>query len=149
MNINLLDDALHALNRAAAQAALQGLEAVEPIHILAGVLSEGAAALEETLGRLGVSPADVSPELLDAPATYEGHLPYASPSHDVLTVAVDSATDWGHEGVTSLHLLHGLIQTRDGEVARALAVWDLDGDRLAEEIQRAAPQTASSDSPAD
>ena len=143
MNINLLDDALHALNRAAAVAARAGQEAVAPDHILAGVISEAAPAFEDMCKRLELDPELLSEPLRDAPPTYEGHLPFTEASHRVLTVAVDHAQAQGHEGVTSLHLFLGLLRTGAPEVTDALEGWSVDGDDVAGEIEDSLAGTAS------
>lgn len=137
MNINLLDDALHALNRAAAAAAREGQEAVAPHHILAGVVSENDPAFEDLCTRMDLEVADLPEAFRDAPATYEGHLPFTDASHAVLTAAVDYSSEREHQGVSSLHLFVGLVKTPTDDVTAALAVWDLDEDILVEEVEQA------------
>ena len=137
MNINLLDDALHALNRAAAAAAREGKDAVAPEHILAGVISENASDFEELCARLGLETADLPETLTDVPITYEGHLPFTDASHEVLTVAVEHSAERNHEGVTSLHLFLGLARSEDEAVIRSLSTWDLDEAMVAAELDRA------------
>ncbi|NNF26804.1 MAG: hypothetical protein HKN73_06280 [Gemmatimonadetes bacterium] len=134
MKINLLDDALHALNRAAAVAARSGHDAVAPDHILAGVLSEATPAFQEMCTRLELDPQVLDEGLRDAPPTYEGHLPFTEASHRVLTVAVDHAQMQGHEGVTSLHLFLGLLRSGLPEVDQGLDGWAVDSGDVANEI---------------
>lgn len=137
MNINLLDDALHALNRAAAVAARAGHDAVAPAHILAGVISEAAPAFEEMCKRLELDPQALPERLRDAPPTYEGHLPFTDASHRVLTIAVDHGQAEGHDGVTSLHLFLGLLRSGLPEVDEALTDWPVDSGDVEEELHTA------------
>ena len=137
MNINLLDDALHALNRAAAVAAREGYEAVSPEHILAGVISESAPGFREMCDRLDLDPEQLADDLRDAPPTYEGHLPFTEASHRVLTIAVEHAQNGGHDGVTSSHLFLGLLRGGLPEVNRKLDGWAVDGDEVASAIDEA------------
>ena len=143
MNINLLDDAVHALNRSAAAAARDGLETVEPKHILAGVISENDLSFDEACGRLGVSASSLPTAYADVPSTYEGHLPFSPASQDVLTAAVEFASANGHEGVASLHLFLGLLQIADAEVEGVLETWDLDAERVAAEVNRTFAETTT------
>ena len=89
MSINLSEDAVHALNRSAAAAARDGEEAVAPIHVLAGCLSEKHGTLVDALEGIGLATEDLPSELLDLPRTYEGHLPFTPESHDALAAAVE------------------------------------------------------------
>jgi ATP-dependent Clp protease ATP-binding subunit ClpA len=136
MNINLLDDALHALNRAAAAAAREGKDAVAPKHILAGVVSENDTAFEDLCSRMELEVADLAEHLRDVPTTYEGHLPFTDASHEVLTAAVDYSSERDHQGVSSLHLFMGLVRAPTPEVAEALDIWDMDEEILAREVER-------------
>lgn len=132
--INLLDDALHALNRAAAAAARDGVQAVEPKHILAGVLSERDPVFQDVCERMNLSLSALPSGFTDAPGTYEGHLPYAPSSHDLLTAAVDFMTTHGHSGVTSLHLFVGALGAGDPQIEMALKPWDLERGRFEDEV---------------
>ncbi|MGI9626515.1 MAG: Clp protease N-terminal domain-containing protein [Longimicrobiales bacterium] len=123
------------MNRAAAAAARDGVEAVEPKHILAGVLSEGDPVFQEILGRLDLPLAALPSGFTDAPGTYEGHLPYTPPSHDLLTAAVDFMTAHQHGGVSSVHLFVGALSVGDPQIDAALEPWDLDGGRFEDEVR--------------
>ena len=137
MNINLSDDAVHALNRSAAAAAREDLDAVEPRHILAGVLSEADPAVVDALNELGIARDELPGALLDVPATYEGHLPFTETSHGVLTAAVEFSTSQEHPSVTGLHLLLGVAETGDPTCSRALEEMGLRTDLLEAEVKRA------------
>ncbi len=137
MNINLLDDALHALNRAAAAAARVGQEAVAPEHILAGVLSEGGTAFEDLCDRLELDIELLSEDLRFVPSTYEGHLPFTEASHAVLAAAVNHSQTHLHDGVTSLHLFLGLLRAAGSDVQTALKPWNVDAEDVADEVNRA------------
>ena len=130
MTINLADDAIHTLNRAAAAAARQGGEAIGPRHILAGVVSQRDPALLEVLGDLTLDLEALPARLRDLPETYEGHLPFTPASHEVLAVAVESASASGAGATTSVHLLLGVARAGGPESRTALEAWGLDGDAL-------------------
>lgn len=147
MSINLSEDAVHALNRSAAAAARDGDEAVAPIHILAGVVSERDPALLAAVQGIGLSLEDLPPDLLDAPATYGGHLPFTPESHQALAAAVEFAGDHGGSATTSAHLLLGVAQTRPPDCSEALDGWGLEADQLAGRL--AEPNEADAESVAE
>ncbi len=136
MSINLADDAIHALNRSAAAAARDGADAVEPPHILAGVLSQGDSALRDACRRLGLEVDDLPPPMLNLPVTYENHLPFTPSSHEVLAAAVAASSSCGHPTTTSVHLLLGVARNGDPETARVLSDWGLMAGDLERELQR-------------
>ena len=137
MSINLSEDAVHALNRSAAAAARDGEEAVAPIHVLAGVLSEKDVALLAALEGIGLTTGDLPQDLLDLPRTYEGHLPFTPDSHEVLAAAVEFGESQGGP-TTSAHLLLGVARTRAPDCSETLNGWGLDPDALAEQLAGAA-----------
>lgn len=131
MSINLSEDAVHALNRSAAAAARDGDEAVAPIHVLAGVLSEQDADLLAAVQGIGLSLEEAPQELVDAPATYGGHLPFTPEAHEALATAVEFAGNHGEGATTSAHLLLGVAQRRPADCAEALDGWGLEAESLA------------------
>lgn len=133
MSINLSEDAVHALNRSAAAAARDGEEAVAPIHVLAGVLSENDPALLAALEGIGLTADDLPPDLLDLPRTYEGHLPFTPDSHEVLAAAVEFGESRGGP-TTSGHLLLGVARTRAPDCSETLDGWGLDPEALAKQL---------------
>ena len=137
MSINLSEDAVHALNRSAAAAARDGEEAVAPIHVLAGVLSEKDVALLAALEGIGLTTGDLPQDLLDLPRTYEGHLPFTPDSHEVLAAAVEFGESQGGP-TTSAHLLLGVARTRAPDCSETLDGWGLDPEALAEQLAGAA-----------
>ncbi len=144
MSINLSEDAVHALNRSAAAAARDRHEAVAPIHLLAGVLSEKDAALLEALQGMGLSLDDLPPELLNLPRTYEGHLPFTPESHDALTTAVEFAADHGGGATTSTHLLLGVARTGVPACSQLLDEWGFSAEALAQQLASQAETDAES-----
>ena len=131
MAINLADDTVHALNRAAAVAAREGAEATTPRHILAGALSQRDPALLEALAELSLDLESLPDAMRDAPETYEGHLPFTPPAHEVLAAAIESSTAGGHAATDSSHLLLGIARAGDAESRGVLEEWGMDGDALA------------------
>lgn len=129
MAINLTEDAVHALNRAAAAAARDDREAVAPGHILAGAISQRDPALVEALDRLSLD-IDALPEhIRDAPEVYGGHLPFTPDAHEVLAAAIESAGPGNP--TASAHLLVGVARTGDDESRSVLEGWGMNEDALA------------------
>lgn len=148
MSINLSEDAVHALNRSAAAAARDGEEAVAPIHVLAGALSEKDGMLMDALEEIGLATEDLPSELLDLPRTYEGHLPFTPDSHEVLAAAVEFGESRGGGATTSAHLLLGVARTRPPDCSELLDGWGLDPEPLAERLAgrgEAAPASAGAE----
>ncbi len=136
MAINLTDDAVHALNRAAAVAAREDEEAITPRHVLAGVLSQRDSALLDILGELSLE-IDALPEpMRDAPSTYGGHLPFTPPAHEVLAAAIESSTADGQAATDSTYLALGVAKARDAEVHAVLEQWGMDAADFAAALKK-------------
>ena len=131
MAINLADDAVHALNRAAAAAAREGAEAVAPRHTLAGVISQADPGLFAILRQLDLDPDALPGPMRDLPETYEGHLPFTPAAHEVLGVAVAAASTTEDGATTSAHLLLGVARAGGPHSSASLREWGLDPDALA------------------
>lgn len=128
MAINLAEDAVHALNRAAAAAARQDSEAINPRHILAGALSQRDPALLEVLEQLALDIETLPGPLRDAPEVYGGHLPFTPDAHEVLAAAIESAP--AGQPTTSAHLLLGVARAGDEESRGVLKDWGVEEDAL-------------------
>ena len=128
MSINFAEDAVHALNRAAAAAAREDGEAVAPGHILAGAISQRDPALLTALEQLGLDIGDLPDHLRDAPEVYGGHLPFTPDGHEVLAAAID-ATGPGN-ATSSAHLLAGVARVGDEESRGVLEGWGMKEDAL-------------------
>ena len=131
MAINLADDAVHALNRAAAAAAREGAEAIAPRHALAGVISQADPGLIEIFERLGLDPEALPDAMRNLPETYEGHLPFTPAAQEVLGVAVEAAAATDNGATTSGHLLLGVARAGGPRSSASLREWGLDADALA------------------
>ena len=131
MAINLEDDAVHALNRAAAAAAREGGEAIAPRHILAGVISQADPILLKILGHLELDPGTLPDTLRDLPETYEGHLPFTPAAHEVLAAAVEAASAGEPGGTTSISLLLGVARAGGPRSSAVLNEWGLNSHALA------------------
>ena len=131
MAINLADDAVHALNRAAAAAARNGGEAIAPLDILAGTISQGDTVLLAILEQLGLDPATLPRPMRDVPETYEGHLPFTPPAHEVLAAALEAASGSEEGAITSAHLLLGVAQVNGPRSSDVLGRWGLNTSALA------------------
>ncbi len=132
MAINLAEDSVHALNRAAAAAAREDRDATGPRHILVGVLSQRDSALLEILEEMGLDPDALPAELRDAPETFGGHLPFTPAAHEVLAAAIESSTAEGFPATDTPHLLLGVVRRGDDECREILGGWGLAADALAE-----------------
>ncbi len=139
MTINLADDATHALNRAAAAAARDGEDAIDPGHVLAGVISQRDPTVVRLLARLEIDVEALPERMRTLPATYHGHLPFTSDSHDVLAVAVESATNSGQD-TRGVHLLLGLLAAAGADVRETLRSWGLSAEALEEAWSRLAAE---------
>lgn len=139
MAISLEDDAVHALNRAAAAAAREGGEAIAPRHVLAGVISQADPNLLDILAQLDLDPETLSKSLRNLPETYEGHLPFTPAAHEVLAVAVKAASAAEPGATTCAHLLLGVARKGGPQSSAALHEWGLNANTLATVL---APQPA-------
>ncbi len=141
MSVNLAEDAVHALNRAAAAAARDDAAMVEPRHLLAGVASQRDPSLTETVRRLNLDLDDLPAGFCDLPVTHENHIPFSPASHEALAAAVEvSAAGGDSSATTGVHLLLGVARAGDPESQRVLAEWGLDEERLEREL---APKPAT------
>ncbi len=130
MAINLAEQTVHALNRAAAAAAADGAPEIHPEHILAGLFSEADGELQALASRCGLRLDDLPEAMRGAARTYEAHLPFAERSHQVLAAATAES---GPLPTTSIQLLAALFSD-GGEICRStLLEWGLDEDALAQE----------------
>ena len=147
MAINLAEDAVHALNRAAAAAAREGVEAIAPLHVLAGVISQADPDLLEILRRLELDPEALPDSMRDLPETYEGHLPFTPAAHGVLATAVEVATS-DDCVTTGAHLLLGVARAEGPRSGDALRNWGLDPEALAASLTPPPePETAGTGDP--
>ena len=141
MAINLSEDAVHALNRAAAAAAREEHAEIAPAHILAGAVSQRDPSLLEALDALALD-IDALPERLrDAPEVYGGHLPFTPEAHEVLAAAIESAGPGN--ATASGHLLLGVARAGDEESRGVLVDWGLKEAPLAAALSP--PPAAESD----
>ncbi len=131
MAINLEDDAVHALNRAAAAAAREASEAIAPRHILAGTISQADPNLLDILTQLDLDPETLPESLRNLPETYEGHLPFTPAAHEVLAAAVRVAAAAEPGATTSTHLLLGVARAGGPRSSAALHDWGLNANALA------------------
>ena len=146
MAINLADDAVHALNRAAAAAAREGGEAIAPCHILAGVISQGDPDLLKILEQLELDPETLPDPMRDLPETYEGHLPFTPASHEVLAAAVEAASTSESGATMGAHLLLGVTRAGGPRSGAALSDWGLSPSALAAALApRPEPEAAGND----
>ena len=129
MAINLTEDAVHALNRAAAAAAREDKDAIAPGHILAGAISQRDPALLEALDQLALDIESLPEHIRNAPEVYGGHLPFTPDAHEVLAAAIESAGPGNP--TASAHLLVGVAKAGDGESRGVLEGWGMKSDALA------------------
>ena len=128
MAISLTEDAVHALNRAAAAAAREDMDAIAPGHILAGAISQRDPVLLEALDQLTLDVESLPEHLRDAPEVYGGHLPFTPDAHEVLAAAIESAGPGNP--TASAHLLVGVAKAGDEESRGMLEGWGMREDAL-------------------
>lgn len=145
MSINLAEETVHALNRAAAAAARDGAQTVEPRHLLAGVLSHREPAVVDVVERLGLDLDDVPEGFAELPVTHENHIPFSPSSHKALADAVEVSTTHGSPATTGVHLLLGVAAVGDPASNRVLAAWGLEASALRRELAREAATATGSD----
>ena len=143
MAINLAEDSVHALNRAAAVAAREECVATGPHHILVGVLSQREPALLDALDRVGLDPTDLPAELCDAPETFGGHLPFTPAAHQLLAAAIESAAAGEAATTDTLHLLLAVARCDDPECREILEGWGLSADAFATALAVGAREKAA------
>lgn len=111
---NFTIKAQQALQQALQRAASGGQQALEPVHLLAGVLAVGENVTHFLLSKLGVNEkmiaAAVDRQLASLPRVTGGGEPYLSrESNDVITKALDLAKKEGDEFVGLEVLLRALL----------------------------------------
>ena len=146
MAINLADDAVHALNRAAAVAAREGGESIAPRHILAGALSQRDPVLLDALAELDLDLEALPETMRDAPETYEGHLPFTLAGHEALAAAIEASSAAGDDATGSSHLLLGVAKAGDDESRAVLEEWGMEEDALAAALTAEPPDENDSGS---
>ena len=130
----MAEDAVHALNRAAAAAARDDAGLVEPRHLLAGVVSQRDPALVEFVQRMGLDLDDLPAVLRDLPVTHENHIPFSSDAHEALAAAVETSEADKAPATTTTHVLLGVARVADPESRNVLADWGLEEARLRREL---------------
>jgi ATP-dependent Clp protease ATP-binding subunit ClpC len=107
-------------------------------HLLLALLREGEGVAATVLAGLGASLDRVHPRLVEVTGygrdPYVGHLPLTARVRTVLDLSRSEATKLGHRGVSTEHLLLGLV--REGRSAAALVLLTLgvNHDRVAEAV---------------
>ena len=144
MAINLAEDAVHALNRAAAAAAREGGESIAPRHILAGAISQRDPALLDALTELELEVEALPEPMRNAPETYEGHLPFTLEGHEALAAAIEASSATGADATGSPHLLLGVAKAGDDESRAVLEEWGLEEDALAAALTAEPPDESDS-----
>jgi ATP-dependent Clp protease ATP-binding subunit ClpA len=103
-------------------------------HLLLGLLREGEGVAAQTLGRLGISLADVRSdvvriigELSEAPS---GHIPFTPRSKKVLELSLREALQLGHNYIGTEHILLGLVREGEGVAAQVLVARGADLKRV-------------------
>jgi ATP-dependent Clp protease ATP-binding subunit ClpA len=93
-------------------------------HLLLGLLQEGDGLASQSLGRLGISLADVRADVLQIVGqgtdTPSGHIPFTPRSKKVLELSLREALEFGHNYIGTEHILLGLVREGDGVAAQVL-----------------------------
>ena len=103
-------------------------------HLLLGLLREGEGVAAQSLGRMGISLADVRSdiariigELSDSPS---GHIPFTPRSKKVLELSLREAMQLGHNYIGTEHILLGLVREGEGVAAQVLVARGADLKRV-------------------
>ncbi|MFP4555764.1 MAG: ATP-dependent chaperone ClpB [Bacteroidales bacterium] len=118
MNLNNLTiKSQEAIQQAVTVAQGYGHQAVEPVHIVKGVLSQAESVTAFLLKKMGVNPATFDGAVTSILETYPkvsgGEQYLSSASHRVIQKANDAAKEMGDQFVSVEHLLLGLIKSGD------------------------------------
>ena len=112
-----------AIQKAVQLASSRGQQAIEPIHLLAGVLQEGESLVNYIFQKLGVNDhllKSVVERQIDSLPKVSGGEPYLSrESNDVLQKAVDYSSKMGDQFVALESILMALLQSKK-EAARIM-----------------------------
>lgn len=114
-------------------------DALEPMHILLGILEKGGNVGSVVLRNLNVELETLRADLAKrmAPGHASGHiakLPQAAGTREVIEFAIDEARKLGHNYVGTEHLLLGLLREGHGLPAQMLAQRGVRLEALREEI---------------
>ncbi|HEX2053983.1 MAG TPA: Clp protease N-terminal domain-containing protein [Actinomycetota bacterium] len=108
-------------------------------HLLLGLLREETGVALSTLRPLGVTLEAARLRVAERTAASEGappgHLPFASEARDALERAIAESSEKRHNYIGTEHILLGLL-TRDNTARQVLKEFDIDLDRLTEEVAR-------------
>ena len=103
-------------------------------HLLLGLLREGEGVAAQSLGRMGISLADVRSdiariigEMSDSPS---GHIPFTPRSKKVLELSLREAMQLGHNYIGTEHILLGLVREGEGVAAQVLVARGADLKRV-------------------
>src|SRR6185295_6260647 len=103
-------------------------------HLLLGLLREGEGVAAQTLGRMGISLADVRSDVVriigDAAGSPSGHIPFTPRSKKVLELSLREAMQMGHNYIGTEHILLGLVREGEGVAAQVLVGRGADLNRV-------------------
>src|SRR5271155_5731567 len=129
--------AREAITEAQEQAAANGQQQIEPLHLLAALAAQKEGVVAPLLGKLGVRPdallAETEAELAKLPQVSGAGQQYLSPAtNDLLKRAFDEAGQFKDEYVSTEHLLLALASGAKDAAARPLAKHGATRDKLLE-----------------
>jgi ATP-dependent Clp protease ATP-binding subunit ClpC len=108
-------------------------------HILLGIIREGGGTAVAVVTRLGLELEQICKEVeksMEA-GPYQvtmGQLPFTPRAKRSLELAMEEATDLGHDYIGSEHLLLGLLREGDGVAGQALRALGLEVDTVRKEV---------------
>jgi ATP-dependent Clp protease ATP-binding subunit ClpA len=121
-------------------------------HLLLGLLREGEGVAAQTIGRMGISLADVRSDVVriigDAAGSPSGHIPFTPRSKKVLELSLREAMQLGHNYIGTEHILLGLVREGEGVAAQVLVARGADLKRVRvtvlEELKNITPGSRAS-----
>jgi len=120
-------------------------------HLLLGLLREGEGVAAQTIGRMGISLADVRSDVVriigDTSESPTGHIPFTPRSKKVLELSLREAMQLGHNYIGTEHILLGLVREGEGVAAQVLVARGADLKRVRatvlEELKNITPGSRS------
>jgi ATP-dependent Clp protease ATP-binding subunit ClpA len=109
-------------------------------HILLGLLREEEGLAARVLESLDITVERVRAQVVRIVGSGEevtsGQIPFTPRAKKVLELALREALSLGHDFVGTEHILLGLVRDSDGVAARVLLDFDVDSEKVRQEVMR-------------
>ncbi len=109
-------------------------------HILLGLLREEGGLAARALESLDITFERVRAQVVQIVGSGEevtsGQIPFTPRAKKVLELALREALSLGHDWIGTEHILLGLVRENEGVAARILSDFDVDGEKIRNEVIR-------------